>query len=221
MINQTIQEIRKKLYLRKDGASSTSMRTKGLEYKMNWGVPVPSLRELAQPYAPNVDLANEMWKQGTRELKIMATLIQDPKTFSGAEEWVQSIDTTELAEQAVLNLFSKLPQASELAKSWIQAENNYIQLSGFLLYIRLFMQNMKLNPNDEQVYFKHLFSALNNTELSINNRALNSLIYLIRTDNAYIGKTKKQIDQQTGLSSEQKENLLEILDTEFENESIE
>jgi len=174
----TIQEIRKKLYLLRDGASSASMRNKGLQYKVNWGVQVTKLRALAKEYYPDTELAEELWEQETRELKILATLIANPTDFSSTKEWVNSINTGELAEQAVFNLFSNLPDASHYAQEWIQSTNPYIRLSGFLLYIRLFIGGYKMSVPEEKTFLSIATANLDNSELGLNQRILNALYYL-------------------------------------------
>ncbi len=114
-MSKVLQEIRKKLYLQRDGASSASMRDKGVDYTINFGVTVPTLRKIAKEYAPNKELADELWEKNTRELKILATMIQDPTYFQNTEDWVKEIKNVELAEQSVMNLFSKLPDAGKAA----------------------------------------------------------------------------------------------------------
>lgn len=218
MTDNRLQQIRKKLYLLRDGASSSSMREKGLEYKLNWGVQIPALRQLAAAYFPDEALAAELWKQQTRELRILATLIQDPTTFTAAEEWMQGINTIELAEQTVMNLFSKMPGASSYASEWIRSESEYMQLTGFLLYTRLFMTGTLLNPEEERIYFSRLFKALNTSSLSINHRALNSLLYLIRTDSTYINKVNALLATDTDLDPELKDSVRQAIEAELNDD---
>ncbi|MDR0427288.1 MAG: DNA alkylation repair protein [Dysgonamonadaceae bacterium] len=177
-LNRKLQEIQKKLYLQRDGASSSSMRKKGLEYKMNWGVPIVTLRNIAGNYAPDPESANEMWSKNNRELRILATMMQDPSSFNDAEKWVNGIQNVELAEQATMNLFSRLPDAGKFASEWIQSDKLYIRLCGFLLYMRLFMQDYEMASEEEKNYFSALFDALNNESLILKRAALNSLKYL-------------------------------------------
>ena len=58
-----------------DGAVAQSMRNKGVNYHINWGIPVTRLKEMAAPYGKDYDLAIELWKENIRECKILATLI--------------------------------------------------------------------------------------------------------------------------------------------------
>ncbi|MDL2223514.1 DNA alkylation repair protein [Bacteroidales bacterium OttesenSCG-928-M11] len=210
-MEEIINQIRKKLYLLKDGASSASMREKGLDYKMNWGVPTLSLKNLAKDYSPNPELAELLWKKNTRELRIMATMIHDPYSFNQANRWVKEINTPELAEQAVMNLFSKLNNAPELAFDWIRSEENYIRLSSVLLFVRLFMQGYKLPEEKEKEYFLLILPLLSDTSLAINTKVLNALRYQANQDQSVAQRIRLALDSETSLSISLKENVKEDL----------
>ncbi len=171
-----LSQIRKKLFLARDGANASSLRKKGIDYKMILGVPIVTLRKISKEYAPNAELANELWKEDHRELKILATLIQNPESFSGADDWVKDIHNLELAEQITSNLLCKLPDAGVLAKKWIQSDQTYTSITGFLLYTRLFMQNFQWgNQEDMEAYFYSVANALSSHSILLKNAALSSL----------------------------------------------
>lgn len=73
-IQQQVKEIKTQLRLSMNGAVSASMRQKGLLYKLNFGVELPRLNQIAQGYAPNHALAAALWKEDIRECKILAAL---------------------------------------------------------------------------------------------------------------------------------------------------
>lgn len=206
-MSEQLQQIRKKLYLHRDGASVASMREKGVNYKINFGVPVITLQKIAQEYAPNHFLANELWEHDNRELKILATMIQDTTSFQDANIWINDISSVELAEQSVMNLFSKLPEAIDLAAQWTFSEKKYIQLSGFLLYTRLFIQNNV--EIDEDKFYKAIFQALNNDSFLIKNAALNSLRCLSRKFPVKISSILSRIKDSAILDADLKDKLQE------------
>ena len=169
-----LQEIRKKLYLAMNGITSSTMREKGINYQLNFGVPIMTLRKMAKDYAPNAELAEELWKENTRELKILATLIQPPESFAKTLIWVSDIENLELAEQASMNLFSKTPDAQDNALKLIRSKELYSQICGYLIYARLFMKNYQLDKN-YKTYFIHVAEALDSESLILKNAALTSL----------------------------------------------
>ena len=215
-MNQTIQGIRKKLYLCRNGASSSSMREKGIKYKTNFGVPVTTLRKIAKEYAPNSDLAEELWQENTRELKILATLIQNPQSFQNANEWVNSISNLELAEQFSMNLVSKLPDAGKYASEWINEKDLHTKICGFLVYSRLFMQDYQMEENEYNNYFNSAFNALNSDSLLLKNSAVNSLKYLGRQSVTKAKYILAECKSTTLLSTETKANIYDNLQFEFD-----
>ena len=79
---QKLKEIKQRFRLVMNGPASQSMREKGLNYKVNWGVPLPELRRMAKDYGHNYALAIELWKEDIRECKVLATLIMPPERMS-------------------------------------------------------------------------------------------------------------------------------------------
>lgn len=138
-MQETIQQIRKQLRLAMNGVVSSSMRDKGMDYKMNFGVSVPKIKEIASQYEPSEALASLLWEQDVRELKIMATLLYpaDAFTTEAANRWVSELKHLEIAEQLVANLLPKLPFAEALATQWITDTREFVSVTGYLLLARL------------------------------------------------------------------------------------
>lgn len=136
-----IQDIRRKCRLAMNGIVSTSMRQRGLAYKINFGLQISQIKELASNYKPDAELATLLWKEDTRELKILATLLYPLAEFTHEEanKWVSEVSNQEIREQVSLNLFQNLPFAKELADEWGQSENQSIRATGYWLLVRLFL----------------------------------------------------------------------------------
>ncbi|MDH6305665.1 hypothetical protein M2459_002579 [Parabacteroides sp. PF5-5] len=138
-MKDTIRDIRSRLRLSMNGVVSTSMREQGLDYKLNFGVSLPKIKEIAASYPPDAALAELLWKEDVRELKILATLLQPVSSFKQeqAERWTGEVRHQEIAEQYAMNLLQHLPFAEELAAAWIMRKEEYVPVVGFLLYARL------------------------------------------------------------------------------------
>ena len=180
-----IRQIRKKLYLERDGVNADSLRKKGINYKTILGVPVVTLRRISNDFVSDAALADILWREDHREMKILATLIQNPESFFSANAWVNDIENLELAEQASANLFCKLPDADRLACEWIQSPQFYVRICGFLLYTRLFMQNRRIDKSDLEIYFHAVCRAFGDESMLLKNIALNSLKRLGRQSVLY------------------------------------
>lgn len=166
-MNPTIQQIRQRLRLAMDGAVSASMRAKGVNYKLNFGVTLPRLKEIAADFTPDVALARELWQQDVRELKILATMLypKDLFTQQQAGEWVGEIRHIEIAEQFCANLMQTLPFAPACAAAWIQdtTGNEYIPATGYVLYTRLFMQGTPVPAADAAIFIRTARRLLENS----------------------------------------------------------
>lgn len=173
-IDDTVREIRKKIRLSMNGEVSASMTQRGLKYKRNFGVNIPRIKEISQNYSPNHDLASRLWALKIRETMILATLLQPLKKFSkkDAEEWMEAVDQTELAEQISMNLFSKLPFATELALDLINSDKMWNQIVGFMVIARVWKtiseeellqilnRSVELSASDELHLYKSISLAL-------------------------------------------------------------
>lgn len=150
-IHETIKDIKSKFRLFMNGMVSQSMREKGMEYKLNFGIEYPRIKEIAVGYEPDHELAQALWKENIRECKILAGLLQPADTFYQeiADIWIEGMDYPELAEYTVMNLFQRLPYASEVVFRWMADEREMFQLCGFLLMARLLMKGEKLNERAE------------------------------------------------------------------------
>ena len=62
MLQNELKEIRTQLRLAMNGVISTSMREKGIVYKLNFGVPLPEIKQIATTHKPNSELAAALWQ---------------------------------------------------------------------------------------------------------------------------------------------------------------
>lgn len=145
-----------------NGMVSQSMREKGMEYKLNFGIEYPRIKEIAAGYEPDHELAQALWKENIRECKILAGLLQPADTFypETADIWIEGMDYPELAEYTVMNLFQRLPYASEVVFRWMADEREMFQLCGFLLMARLLMKGEKLNERAEAEFLDQACTAV-------------------------------------------------------------
>lgn len=136
--DEILKDIRKRCRLVMNGIASASMRERGLDYKLNFGVSILKIREIASHYTPNSALAEVLWLENTRELKILATLLYPIEAFSKetANRWVVQIPNQEIREQLTMNLLQNLPDAVEIGHDWSNNNNENIRITGYWLITR-------------------------------------------------------------------------------------
>ena len=64
-ITEEIRKIKQELRLSMNGVASAFMRENGLNYKLNFGVEIPRLQNIANEFQPDHDLAQALWKENT------------------------------------------------------------------------------------------------------------------------------------------------------------
>ena len=138
-LQETLKYIKTQFRLGMNGTVSKSMRDKGLDYKLNFGVEIPRLKEIAAQYPKDHQLAQALWKENIREAKILAGMLQPVDSFYPeiADIWVEDMHYPEIAEQTCQNLFQHLPYASEKAFEWIStiSDSSKESVSFIVLYV--------------------------------------------------------------------------------------
>lgn len=161
-VHDQVKEIKKQFRLFMNGVVSQSMREKGLEYKLNFGIELPRLKEIAVKFEKNHDVAQALWKENIRECKIMAGLLQPVDTFYPeiADIWIEDMHYPEIAELTCMNLFQYLPYASEKVFQWMADEREYFQFCGYMLMARMLMKGRELNERAENEFLDQAITAL-------------------------------------------------------------
>ena len=176
-IQDTLKQIKRSFHTRMNGVASQSMRQKGLDYKVNWGVALPHLREMAAEYQPSYSLAVELWKENIRECKILATMLMPPAEMPEqlVELWMEQTKTQEIAEMAVFNLYQHLDYAPQMAFRWIASDDSIRQLSGYQLLACLFGKGLIPDTRGVNEYIDQVKVTLAGTDTAVSHAAMNSV----------------------------------------------
>lgn len=206
---QQIRDIKKRLRLFMNGPASSSMREKGLEYKMNFGIELPRIKEVADEFDMNRDLASALWKDSVRECRIMAGLLMPPEEFEEdlCDVWIEQIDNQEIAQHTCMNLFRHLPYARKKAFEWMASDGELRRLCGFTLMARLFMSDEKLDERSEAEFLDQAVTALEGSELLPRQSALSSIRKFAEQNR---GNSKKVVRALYPLLNSEKEELKAI-----------
>ena len=148
-VNNTVKTIKQQFFLRMNGETARSMREKGVQYHLNWGISLPDLKQMACNYPKDFDLAIALWKEDIRECKIMALMLMPPEKMLPeiVDIWMEQTTTQELAELSAFYLYQYLEYASVIAFEWIATEDEMKQICGYHILSRLFMKG---NEPDER-----------------------------------------------------------------------
>lgn len=172
MQEEIIRDIRKRCRMAMNGIASASMRSYGLNYKLNFGVSIQKIKEIAARYEADKDLAETLWLDGTRELKILATLLYpiDLFTIETANRWVSQIPNQEIREQVCVNLFQITEFADTVALEWINNGDENVRSAGYWLIVRRLLTKT-FNSTIQLDRFKYIWDDISSENVSLRNAA--------------------------------------------------
>lgn len=156
-MQEKLKEIKQSFRLYMNGVTAQSLRDKGVNYHLNWGVSLQHLQEMAaeikaEAHTPAElsELASLLWKENIRECKILATMLMPADDFPAdlAMLWVEQTPTQEIAELAAMHLYQHLPYAKDMALQLIAQPYEMAQLQGYCIMSRLLTIKMVLNDSE-------------------------------------------------------------------------
>ena len=219
MVETILRNIRTDLRMSMDGVTAASMRAKGVGYRMNFGVDIPRLKQIAAKYVPDKVLAEIMWKEDVRELKILATMLFPVVHFfrEDAGRWVQGTANQEIREQVCKNLFQELTYADELVQEWIENEDETIRATGYWLFARLCIIR---SESVVRVRFEGLLERakadLKSESLLLRQSALNTLKFFGRISPDNAERVMRLVADFEHSPDPQEKEIFDILSFEFE-----
>jgi len=151
----------------KSGDVANTMKQQGIRYKLNWGVSILDLRELAQNYRKDHLLALKLWNKQWRETMILATLLDEPKAVSEEQMdfWTKSFENIEIAEQASTNLWVKSPFAFIKALEWCRGKKHLVRFTGVHLMGRLAITDKNAIDEMFEPFFEELSTLAKDEKL--------------------------------------------------------
>ncbi|MGD9978212.1 MAG: DNA alkylation repair protein, partial [Bacteroidales bacterium] len=135
---EKVLEIKALIKHQANGEVAENMRREGIIYKVNYGVSMPELQQIAKPYKGDHELALELYREEIRECKILASLIDDPLQVTGQQidEWANDFDNPEIVEQVCNNLIWKSEFSLSRSIEWCLDDDELFQKAGLLIIAR-------------------------------------------------------------------------------------
>jgi 3-methyladenine DNA glycosylase AlkD len=122
----------------------------GMTGEKRLGVSVADLRTIARATGKNHDLAQELWRTGIPEARILASMIDlpDQVTEGQMEAWVGEFQAWDVCDQVCMNLFERTPLAWTKIHDWSVREEEFVKRAAFALIACLAWHNK--TATDEQ-----------------------------------------------------------------------
>lgn len=150
--NEVIAELRG-LSSEKYKANVTKM---GIPADCSIGVSTGEVRALAKKVEKSNELADELWKTGLHEAKLLAVLVYDKKTVTSdkMEILMKDVYSWDLCDHLCKNLIIKIKGYETLIEKWCSHENTYYKRAAFTLIASDVVKNKKIAPDTIQAYLE-------------------------------------------------------------------
>jgi len=125
-VEKEVEWVKKQVRLHMNGATTEQMEERGIHYRLNYGVGIPHLKQLAKRIPVSYELAERLWFMEVRETMILAALIvpHTEMTLERCIEWSSKITNIDLVERSAMFLWSKLDIAPLAVENWLQQESD-------------------------------------------------------------------------------------------------
>ena len=200
-VHSVVKEIKQSFRLLMNGVTADSMRKKGMNYQLNWGVSMGDLRQMSYNYPQNLEVATALWNENVRECRLIATMLipLEELTSDIVDEWIKRIETQELAETFSFNVLQHADFAYNYSLNLLLKDSILLQMCGFHTLSRLFIKNVMPTQSDVNIIIDKANTCLQQSEslglMKSANACLQRLYALLRdniTDKSWV-----KVDNQT------------------------
>ncbi len=189
-----------------NGATAQSLREKGVNYHLNWGVSLQHLQEMAAEIREDLatdqfltlhsslfTLSSLLWKENIRECKILATMLMPAEEFPAdlAMLWVEQTPNQEIAEMAAMNLYQHLPYAKDMALQLIAQPYEMAQLQGYCIMARLLTTDMVLDDSELNEFIDQAQSTFKSLTIKGQESSIFNVQYSISLRHAILNAIQK------------------------------
>lgn len=163
-----------------------------------FGVSYATLGKLKRSIKSDQSLAQELWRSGNHDARVLATMIADPAlcSMSLLSEWVSDLDNSVLAG-ALAGLASQTSFAQPCFKDWSRSSNDITSAAAWSLISSLAVQDKKLADS----FFEPLLIQIERQIHKSKNHtryAMNGALIAIGTRNSVLEKQALSVAQRIG-----------------------
>ena len=202
--SEQVKQIKRSFRLYMNGVAVASMRRKGLDYKINWGIQLPDLKRMASQYGQDAELARALWTEsGVRECRLLATLIMPPGQLDCDEavRWATTSQlTSEIMEMAVFNLFQHAECADSLALQMLCQPDASVRTGAYHLVCRLMKRGRAVGENTIEALLEAARADILTADRQLLHALMSCLQYMASTDHTH-AKTAATILNDAGFDA--------------------
>ena len=172
--NVTAEDVIRQLKAQGGPKHVEGMSRFGIQTSKAIGVSVPQLRQMGRKLGRDHDLAQELWRSGFHEARILASMIDVPEqvTMEQMEGWAKEFDSWDVVDGCCGNLFDKTPFAVKKAKEWCKQQEEYVKRAGFVWMAELAVHDKEM-PDEAFRAFLPFIVEGSNDERNFVKKAVN------------------------------------------------
>ena len=120
----------------------------GIDNSRALGIKIPLLRQLAKKIGVNHELASELWATEIHEARILASMIENPKSMTEKQfdSWVYDFDSWDICDQCC-SLLVKTPYTLQKIDSYSFANEEFVKRTAFVLICALVIYDKKVKDD--------------------------------------------------------------------------
>ena len=121
-----------------NGAVADAMYYYGANYGLNYGVSLPTVRQIAKETEQDHDLALYLYKQQVRELRLAALYVAESEKITMEElpTWAEGVINSEVAEEMAFALLPRTTILSPIFAEWSQSDNEFLAYAALMAAAR-------------------------------------------------------------------------------------
>ncbi|MCU4155239.1 DNA alkylation repair protein [Carboxylicivirga sp. A043] len=164
--NQKIEKemswVQAQLRLHMNGATTEQMERSGIDYRINYGVGIPHLKQLAKRIPVSFEVAERMWFSEVREMMLLAALIvpTENMTLDFCRDWAKQINNKDLVERTSMFLWTRVHNIENIILEWLAGENKHLLATAFYTVGRL----LQTRADVKSINVSELVNALRSSE---------------------------------------------------------
>ena len=121
-----------------NGAVADAMFYYGANYGLNYGVSLPTVRQIAKDTEQDHDLALYLYKQQVRELRLAALYVAEAEKITMEElpTWAEGVINSEVAEEMAFALLPHTTILSLIFAAWSLSDNEFLAYAALMAAAR-------------------------------------------------------------------------------------
>lgn len=135
----------------------------GIHTDKAWGVMMRDMQKVSKSIGTDHQLAQQLWKTGWYEARMVATMVADPQQVTAKEmdAWCKDFDNWAICDTACFKLWDQVPHAWSKVEQWAKSEREFVKRSAFALLACLSLHRNDADPKKLKKYLPLVKKAAN------------------------------------------------------------